>query len=211
VDAAGRAIGTADIVEAHRAPGLPHRAFTLVLFDELGHVVLARRADAKPLWPRCFDGTVASHQFEGESNVAAARRRTREELGLDVEPVDLGEVVYRVDDPASSTSALGPLAENERCAVLVAQLAAGATIAPHPAEVSAVRKVSLASLLAASPAVWREHCPWFPLALEVLRRRRTAAPLACAHLLEPLASADAQRALAAAIDDQFATGRWNVE
>lgn len=182
-----------------------------MLFDALGHVVLARRADSKPLWPRCYDGSVASHQFEGESNVAAARRRTREELGIDALPFDLGEVVYRVDDPASATSALGPLAENERCAVLVAQLARGATLAPHPAEVSAVRTVSLASLLAASPAVWREHCPWFPLALEVLRRRRAAAPSACAHLLEPLASVEAERALAAAIGDQFATGRWNVE
>jgi isopentenyl-diphosphate delta-isomerase len=210
VDADGRATGTADILAAHRAPGLPHRAFTLVLFDALGHVVLARRSAHKPLWPRFDDGTVASHQFPGESNVDAARRRLVEELGATAEPVDVGEVVYRVDDPTSGASPLGLLSENERCAVLVARLAPGAVLAPDAREVEATRRVSLASLLVASPDVWAFHCPWFPLALEALRRRIGHVPASHAELVRPLATPAAEQALHATLARLIPGGQWQV-
>lgn len=210
VDADGRPTGTADILAAHRAPGLPHRAFTLVLFDALGHVVLARRSADKPLWPHHDDGTVASHQQPGESNVDAARRRLIEELGATAEPVDVGEVVYRVDDPTSGASPLGLLAENERCAVLVARLAPGAVLAPDPREVEATRRVSLASLLVASPDVWAFTCPWFPLALEALRRRRAHVPASHADLVRPLATPAAEQALLATLARAIPGGHWKV-
>src|SRR5690606_39070889 len=90
VDADGREIGSASLEDAHKGGGLKHRAFTLLVLDADGHLVLARRAAAKPLWPGSWDGTVASHPGHGEAQVAAARRRAREELGVDVEPIELG-------------------------------------------------------------------------------------------------------------------------
>ncbi|MEZ5978807.1 MAG: NUDIX domain-containing protein [Planctomycetota bacterium] len=207
VDDEGRAVGSAPLVDAHEGRGLKHRAFTLLVLDADGHLVLARRAPSKPLWPGAWDGTVASHPVEGESQTDAARRRAIEELAADVEPFELGAVDYRVDFEHESGR---PFAENEHCAVLVARLAPGVELRPDPAEVDAVRTVRLESLLAASPAVWRTHCPGLPLALEVVRRSRTSLPTEFRRAFRALERPGAVGQLAAAIEELVPRGEWRV-
>ena len=48
-------------LEAHTGEGIRHRAFTTLLFDERGNILLAQRSPEKRLWDTYWDGTVASH------------------------------------------------------------------------------------------------------------------------------------------------------
>ncbi len=59
-------------LEAHTGDGIRHRAFTSLVFDGEGNILLAQRAPEKRLWGSYWDGTVASHPVE-----ARARRKRR--------------------------------------------------------------------------------------------------------------------------------------
>ena len=156
LDDAGREVGLSPLEEAHAGEGLLHRAFTAVLFDARGQVVLGRRAPGKPLWPGWWDATVASHPRPGEAMGRAAERRLVEELGV---RVDLVEVeTFRYHAPFG-----GAGSERESCAALFGWLGPDVELAPHPEEIDAVRSVSVGDLLGG--AIERV-CPWAWLAFE---------------------------------------------
>ena len=69
-------------LDAHTGDGIRHRAFTVLVFDGDGNVLLAQRAPNKRLWDTHWDGTVASHPVEGQTQLEATRERLEEELGV---------------------------------------------------------------------------------------------------------------------------------
>ncbi len=75
-------------LEAHTGDGIRHRAFTSLVFDEDDNVLLAQRAPDKRLWGTHWDGTVASHPVEGQSQEEATRERLEEELGITPDQYD---------------------------------------------------------------------------------------------------------------------------
>jgi isopentenyl-diphosphate delta-isomerase len=160
VDGQDRELGLMARSLAHRGQGHRHRAFTALVFDEQGRLLLARRAAHKTLWPGCYDGTVASHPRAGEALPAAAQRRLREELGLDLEPKPFGRFDYRVADGSRGT-------ENELCWALWAVLPATSQPHPDPREIDRLEWLHPAELLA-TPARWPSICPWLWPALACL-------------------------------------------
>ena len=82
VDANDDPEGTVNRLDAHTGDGVRHRAFTALVFDGDSHVLLAQRAPDKRLWDTFWDGTVASHPAEGQSQTEATRQRLEEELGI---------------------------------------------------------------------------------------------------------------------------------
>lgn len=82
VNSLDEVLGTIGKVEAHRAPGTLHRAFTIFLFDEAGRVLLTKRSARKPLWPGWWDAACSSHQWENESDEEASWRRLPFEIGI---------------------------------------------------------------------------------------------------------------------------------
>ena len=64
-------------LDAHTGDGVRHRAFTALLFDEAGNLLLAQRSPEKRLWDTCWDGTVASHPREGETQVEATANASK--------------------------------------------------------------------------------------------------------------------------------------
>ncbi|MGM0590188.1 MAG: NUDIX hydrolase [Halobacteriota archaeon] len=74
--------GTVNRLEAHLGDGIRHRAFTALVFDGDGRLLLAQRSPEKRLWDTHWDGTVASHPNEGQSQTDATRQRLEEELGV---------------------------------------------------------------------------------------------------------------------------------
>ena len=82
VDANDDPEGTVNRLDAHTGDGIRHRAFITLVFDGDGHVLLAQRAPDKRLWDTFWDGTVASHPAEGQSQAEATRQRLEEELGV---------------------------------------------------------------------------------------------------------------------------------
>ena len=75
-------------LDAHLGDGVRHRAFTALIFDERGHILLAQRSPEKRLWDGYWDGTVASHPRPGESQLEATRDRLEVELGITPEQYD---------------------------------------------------------------------------------------------------------------------------
>src|SRR5258707_15596891 len=75
VDRAGRAIGTCPVGKAHTAPGRLHRAFSVLLYDPAGRVLLQRRAAAKTRFALRWSNTCCGHPAPGQEVAAAARTR----------------------------------------------------------------------------------------------------------------------------------------
>lgn len=85
VDTNDRAIGTMEKMEAHRK-GVLHRAFSILLFDDSGKLLLQKRSKNKYHSSGLWTNTCCSHPLPGESMEAATRRRLKEEMGIDLQP-----------------------------------------------------------------------------------------------------------------------------
>ncbi len=86
VDEKDRPKGEMDKMEAHRK-GVLHRAFSVLLFDGQGRLLLQQRASGKYHSGGLWSNTCCSHPLPGESVEEAAARRLREEMGIDA-PLD---------------------------------------------------------------------------------------------------------------------------
>jgi len=162
VDADDEPDGTVNRLEAHTGDGIRHRAFTCLVFDREGRILLARRSPEKRLWDAHWDGTVASHPEEDQSQKSAARRRLREELGVDPTQYDDLRVTdkfeYKRYYPNEGV-------EWEVCAVLKVTLDEVA-IDPDESEIAGLLWADYEHLHA-HPAWYRQLrlCPWFEIAM----------------------------------------------
>lgn len=155
----GAPLGSMDKLVAHEAPGHLHRAFSVLLLDGEGRVLLQQRAEAKYHFAGRWTNSCCGHPAPGTEVAQAARDRTFAELGLDL-PLELvGSFVYRAADEASG------LVEHEHDSVLVGRLPAGAVASPDPAEVAATRLVNLPELLEELRASPESFTPWLPQVL----------------------------------------------
>lgn len=106
VDENDLCLGSMDKLAAHRR-GVLHRAFSILLFDEEGRMLIQKRSGKKYHSPLLWANACCSHQREGETLAEAAQRRLYEELGLGGVPLEEAFVLrYRC--------AVGPgMTENE--------------------------------------------------------------------------------------------------
>ncbi|WP_159764293.1 isopentenyl-diphosphate Delta-isomerase [Halovenus carboxidivorans] len=162
VDADDNKQGMVNRLDAHTGDGIRHRAFTTLLFDEQGRILLAQRSPDKRLWDTFWDGTVASHPVEGQSQVEAATVRLEEELGIEPDQYDDLRVTDRFEYKRYYENAG---VEHEVCAVLQATLA-DTEIDPDPEEVGGVMWVPY-ERLHENPQWYRQLrlCPWFEIAM----------------------------------------------
>src|SRR5512142_1124958 len=89
VSAEGEAAGAATVQEAHRAPGMLHRAFSVLLVDPNGRLLLQRRAAVKTRFAGRWANACCGHPAPGVAVSEAAGVRLGEERGLG--PVELRE------------------------------------------------------------------------------------------------------------------------
>ncbi|SCG48139.1 isopentenyl-diphosphate Delta-isomerase [Micromonospora inositola] len=170
VDDAGRPLGETTVAAAHQPPGRLHRAFSVLLVDPDGRVLLQRRAATKTRFPLRWGNSCCGHPLPGQSLVEAANRRLREELGVDpVALTEIGVYVYYAEDPATGR------VEFEYDHVLRADVPAGLPNRPDPAEVAELRWVDPAELEADLDVDPRAYAPW--LGGVVNRLRRSARPV----------------------------------
>lgn len=153
VDAHGRAIGETGKLAAHAAPGTPHLAFSVLLFDEAGRVLLQRRAAGKYHFAGRWSNSCCSHPRPGEDVMTAARRRLSEELGVWATSIErAGAFWYQAQDPASG------LVEHEYDVVLRGRIAGAPE--PDPAEVGEVAWMSPAEARRLCERSPDEVTPW---------------------------------------------------
>lgn len=128
--------GASEKLRAHR-DGALHRAFSILVFDGRGRLLLQKRAARKYHSPGLWTNTCCGHPRPGEATVDAARRRLREEMGIDTALRPLFTFRYRADVG-------GGLTENEYDHVLVGRY--DGEPRPDPAEAEAWRWSALSAL-----------------------------------------------------------------
>ena len=162
VDPEDNAEGTVNRLEAHTGDGVRHRAFTCMLFDEDGRVLLAQRAPEKRLWDTYWDGTVASHPEEGQTQLDATEERLEEELGLTPDQYEDLRVTDRFE---YKRYYLDQGVEWEVCAVLKATVT-DLDFDPDPEEVGGVLWADYEDLWE-NGKYYRQlrFCPWFEIAM----------------------------------------------
>ncbi len=112
VDEHDNELGAMEKMEAH-AKGVLHRAFSVLVFNTKGEMLIQRRADCKYHSAGLWTNTCCSHPRPGEQIEEAAQRRLQEEMGLDLQPERAYSFIYRIELD-------GGLIENELDHVLTA-------------------------------------------------------------------------------------------
>ena len=160
VDAQDRILGHGTKAELHQGTGTLHRAFSIFLFNDAGHVLLQQRSADKPLWPEFWSNTCCSHPRRGESYGIATRRRLKEELGVEAPLRFTHRFRYQAQFSAEG-------AEHELCSVYVGRIDGDPK--PNPQEVSDWQWISPSALdewLETNP---QNLTPWFKLEWAALR------------------------------------------
>ncbi len=160
-DTEGKAIGEADILEAHAVPGMLHRAFSVYVFrNDRTELLIQQRSVKKMLWPGIWANTCCSHPFENEEPVKAGQRRLEEELSCVCALKEEGTFVYQALDPQNRG------AEHEFVTLLVGDK----DLQPlaNPDEVSDCRWVRVDELLKDMEKHEEKYAPWFHLGLKQL-------------------------------------------
>ena len=156
-------MGTAPKLQAHR-DGRLHRAVSVVLFDELGRVLLQRRADEKYHSAGLWSNSCCGHPRPGESVEDAARRRLDDELGI------RGCVLARVAEFVYFADLGGGLIEHELDHVVVGDW--WGETRPNPVEVAEVRWADANSVLAAVAGAPQVYTAWAAAVIEQALRAR---------------------------------------
>lgn len=87
-------LGTMEKLEVHQQ-GLLHRAFSVIIFNSAGKMLLQQRALKKYHGGGLWTNACCSHPFPGEEVKAAANRRLKEEMGFSAPIEKIFEFTYR--------------------------------------------------------------------------------------------------------------------
>jgi isopentenyl-diphosphate Delta-isomerase len=170
VDRADREIGHLDRAQCHAGPGILHRAFSLLIFNNDGELLLQQRAASKRLWPLYWSNSVCSHPRRAESMQTAIQRRLREELGVACPLQFLFKFQYQAQFDATGS-------ENELCSVFIGRCTSPVTV--NPDEIHATRWASADALESemSGPEAGK-FTPWFRLEWDKVWSEHRAAVLA---------------------------------
>lgn len=96
VDEQDNEVGSIEKLEAHKL-GVLHRAFSILVFNQKGQVLLQRRNIEKYHSPGLWSNTCCSHQRVGETLEEAVNRRLDEELGFTCDLKEMFHFIYKVE------------------------------------------------------------------------------------------------------------------
>jgi isopentenyl-diphosphate delta-isomerase len=161
VDGDDNPIGKEEKVKCHLPNGRLHRAFTALIFNKEGKLLLTRRSDSKMLWPGEWDGTVASHPREGETYVSSAERRMPEEIGMTCQMNYVNKFEYHV--PYKEIGS-----ENEVCGTLLGIADEFEESSLIKDEISAIKWITPDELKVELENNRDIYCPWMVIALYYL-------------------------------------------
>lgn len=94
VDEHDNQVGLMPKMEAHEKAIL-HRAFSVFIFNNQGELMLQQRAATKYHSPLLWTNTCCSHQRDGETSLAAGKRRLQEEMGFVCDLTEVFQFVYK--------------------------------------------------------------------------------------------------------------------
>ena len=94
VDQEDNPIGTMEKMEAH-LKGALHRAFSILVFNSRGEMLIQKRAKKKYHSGGLWTNTCCSHPLPHENIEATVRRRLHHEMGVDLVPEFLYKFIYQ--------------------------------------------------------------------------------------------------------------------
>jgi isopentenyl-diphosphate delta-isomerase len=151
VDANGHEVGSEEKLAAHRL-GVLHRAFSVLIWNGDGRLLLQQRHPDKYHSGGLWTNTCCGHPRPGEAIADAAHRRLSEEMGIACPLESLGSLTYRAE-------LADGLVEHEH--VTIFRGTYDGPIHPDPAECDAYAWIdpsNLAATVAASP---ERYTAWF--------------------------------------------------
>lgn len=160
VDEDDRPIGTEEKLRAHQDGGRLHRAFSVFIYDRDGRMLLQRRAAGKYHFAGLWSNACCSHPRPDEPTLDAARRRVREELGIDIDLRETRSFTYHAFDDASG------LHEREYVHVLAGDY--DGEVRPDLDEVSETQWIDERQLKKETSTTPDRFTPWFLAALRLL-------------------------------------------
>jgi len=165
LDETGTQIGVEEKMAAHEK-GLLHKAFSVVLFNHLGEMLLQQRAFTKYHTPGLWTNACCSHPRPGEKLEDAVHRRLREELGMDCSVSEIFSFTYKFQDSATQ------LWEHENDSVFIGNYSGD--IPFNPAEVNAIKWITFEALEADIQAEAEKYTFWFRTFLPKLKNHLIA-------------------------------------
>ena len=161
VDENDNPIGKEEKVKCHLPDGKLHRAFTALIFNNEGKLLLTKRSEGKMLWPNDWDGTVASHPRESETYVSSAERRMPEEIGISCKMNYVNKFEYHV--PYKDVGS-----ENEICGTLIGTIDSFDESSMIKDEISEIKWINPGELKNELEHNRDIYCPWMVIALYFL-------------------------------------------
>jgi isopentenyl-diphosphate delta-isomerase len=167
LDDDARPIGTAAKADVHTTETPLHLAFSCHVQDDAGRILVTRRALGKRTWPGVWTNSFCGHPGPGEDIDDAVVRRARQELGIELDNLQLAlpDFRYRAVDASG-------IVEYEVCPVYVASVRGG--VSPDPDEVMDWKWVEEGPLTVAVESAGWAFSPWLALQLPALAAVRPA-------------------------------------
>jgi isopentenyl-diphosphate delta-isomerase len=154
VDEADRGVGHLSKVLCHEGRGILHRAFSLLIFNEIGELLVQQRSTRKRLWPLYWSNSCCSHPRRAENMEDAIHRRLHEELGIRCPLHFLFKFQYQAQFDETG-------AENELCSVFIGRC--GDPVKSNADEIHAWRWVDPELLQREMADGAGNFTPWFKL------------------------------------------------
>lgn len=203
VDKNDNAIGTEEKVKCHLPNGKLHRAFTALIFDKNGNLVLTRRSGEKMLWPGDWDGTVASHPRKDENYVSSAERRMPEEIGINCKMDYLFKFEYHV--PYKNIGS-----ENEICGTLLGIVDHSQKFNLIPEEISEIKWISPEQLVKELKNHAQIYCPWMLIALFLLPKSDSKMIQKYQKIIQDWTTPELQNVLEESIKHHLPDNNWRL-
>jgi len=203
VDENDNPIGSEEKVKCHLPNGKLHRAFTALLFDKNGKLVLTRRSKKKMLWPNDWDGTFASHPRKSETYVSSGERRMPEELGITGTLDYLHKFEYHI--PYKDVGS-----ENEICGTLIGIIDKSTELKEIEGEIDEIKWISSKELIIELKKNPQIYCPWMLIALELLEKSDKSILENHANILSTWMNSEVHDELQKAIKIHLPNDKWRL-
>ena len=203
VDENDNPIGKEEKVKCHLPNGKLHRAFTAMIFNNEGKLLLTKRSEGKMLWPNDWDGTVASHPRESETYASSAERRMPEEIGISCKMNYVNKFEYHV--PYKDVGS-----ENEICGTLIGTIDSFDESSMIKDEISEIKWINPDELKNELEHNRDVYCPWMVIALYFLADSDTNTLEKFNSLITKWASDDLKPVYENAIKHYIPDNNWRL-
>ncbi len=160
VDDEDRVVGFDEKMAVHQNGGRLHRAFSILIYNSSGEMLLQRRAASKYHFGGLWTNACCGHPVQGQELLDAAHRRLQFEMGFDTPLEETLSFIYKAEDSKSG------LVEHEYDHVLTGTYDGDPV--PNPDEADKFKWLPVPDLRADMKRDPSRYTPWFQIVMERL-------------------------------------------